>query len=64
MTSTATPKAETQPPASTWQLVHAEPGALVYAVPGVAPTHPLARRTAGRPTRLGARRHTAQARIG
>ena len=36
-------------PSPQWTLVHAEPGALVYALPGSLPAHPLARRAAGRP---------------
>ena len=48
MTSNAEP--QPSPPTPTWQLVHAEPGALVYAVLGVKPaTHPMVRRAAGRP---------------
>ncbi len=48
MTSTATPQADTS--ALTWQLVHAEPGALVYAAAGLNPTHPLVRHAASRTT--------------
>ncbi|MFZ0835245.1 MAG: hypothetical protein WAM92_19650, partial [Mycobacterium sp.] len=46
MTNTADPQPSL--PTLTWQLVHAEPGALVYAVPGVKPaSNPMVRRAAG-----------------
>ncbi|MEI6254511.1 MAG: carbohydrate-binding domain-containing protein, partial [Mycobacteriaceae bacterium] len=54
---------DTTPLTVTWELVHAEPGALVYAVPGVKPAaNPRVRRTATRPggwTPSGTPEHTA-----
>ena len=54
MTTVAKPSTETPSQKLTWQLVHAEPGALVYSIPGVNPaTHPLVRRAASGRRRLG-----------
>lgn len=48
MTTVARTPEEASPRALTWTLVHAEPGALVFALPGVTPTtNPLVRRAAG-----------------
>src|SRR5690242_2898178 len=49
MTSTTTAPIETPPGELSWKLVHTEPGALVYAVPGVRPpAQSLVRRVTGR----------------
>lgn len=44
MAATVAPQDHTSIPPLTWKLVHAEPGALVYAVPGLQPIHPPVRR--------------------
>ncbi len=49
MTSTTTAPVETSPGELSWKLVHTEPGALVYSVPGVnPPAQSLVRRVTGR----------------
>lgn len=63
MTDTGEP--QPSPPALTWQLVYAEPGALVYAVPGVKPApHPIVRHAANRPPWVPSGAHAAQRKPG